>query len=80
MHVYELNSSLNVGINVIRHFLMFMPILLHFESYLPNNIETFQEKAKWPVVAILSSVLLMTLFSYIKDIALYKTTSGKKKC
>lgn len=46
MHVYELISSLNVGINVIRHFLMFMPILLHFESYLPNNIETFQEKAK----------------------------------
>lgn len=78
MHVYELNSSLNVGINVIRHFLMFMPILLHFESYLPNNIETFQEKAKWPVVAILSSVLLMTLFSYIKDMPCTRPPVEKK--
>lgn len=64
MHVYELISSLNEGINVIRHFLMFVPILLHCESSLPKNTETSR---KLSAVAMLSSAELMILFSWVTD-------------
>lgn len=77
MHVYELISSSNVGINITRHFLMFVSILLCFES-LPKNIEA-SRKLSDSVVAMFSSAVLMILFSCIKDVALYKPTSEKKK-